>query len=209
MALADPRIAFILFAIGALCVYFEFQHPGAIVPGVVGAISVVLALYGFHMLPINLLGVVLILVAIGLFVVEAKVGGFGVLGLGGIVAAVIGSLILIDVPNPELRLPLKLVLAVVIPFGLIFTFILRLAIRARRAKVATGTSGMIGLTGRAETAIAPEGTIFVRGVLWKARSKISVARGESVRVTGMDGLTLDVEAQRDAETPKSASAVNQ
>lgn len=198
MALADPRIAFILFAIGALCVYFEFQHPGAIVPGVVGAISVVLALYGFHMLPINLLGVVLILVAIGLFVVEAKVGGFGVLGLGGIVAAVIGSLILIDVPYPELRLPLKLVLAVVIPFGVIFTFILRLAIKARRAKVATGTSGMIGLTGRAETAIAPEGTVFVRGELWKARSQMSIAPGESVRVTGVDCLTLDVEAEKDA-----------
>jgi membrane-bound serine protease (ClpP class) len=203
MALADPRIAFILFALGALCVYFEFQHPGAIVPGVVGMLSIVLALYGFHMLPINLLGVVLILVAIGLFVLEAKVGGFGVIALGGIVAAVIGSLILIDVPYPELRLPLRLVLAVVIPFGVIFTFVLRLAIRARRAKVTTGSSGMIGLTGRAETAIAPEGTIFVRGELWKARSKMSIAPGESVRVTGMDGLMLDVEAAKDeAVVPK-------
>src|SRR5437588_1045203 len=190
MALADPRIAFILFAIGALCVYFEFQHPGAIVPGVAGTLAVVLALYGFHMLPINLLGVVLIVVAIGLFVLEAKVGGFGVIALGGIVAAVIGSLILINVPNPELRLPLKLVLAVVIPFGVIFTFILRLAVRARRTKVTTGSAGMIGLTGKAETAIDPEGTIFVRGELWKARSKMSISRGESVTVTGMDGLTL-------------------
>ena len=165
MALADPRTAFVLFALGALCVYFEFQHPGAIVPGVVGILSVVLALYGFHMLPINLTGLLLIVVAIGLFVLEAKVGGFGVLGLGGIAAAIVGSLILIDVPNPELRLPLRLVLAVVIPFGVIFTFILRLAIRARRSKVTTGGSGMIGLTGRATTAIAPEGKIFVRGEL--------------------------------------------
>jgi len=210
LALADPRIAFILFALGALCVYFEFQHPGAIVPGVTGTISVVLALYGFHMLPINLTGVVLILVAIGLFVLEAKVGGFGVLGLGGIVAAIVGSLILIDVPNPELRLPLKLVLAVVIPFGVIMTFMLRLAIRARRSKVTTGTAGMIGLTGRAETAVAPQGTIFVRGELWKARSQMSIAPGESVRVTGMDGLTLDVEAEKDAAViPKNASAVDE
>ena len=210
MALADPRIAFILFAIGALCVYFEFQHPGAIVPGVVGTLSVVLALYGFHMLPINLLGVVLILVAIGLFVLEAKVGGFGILGLGGIAAAVVGSLVLIDVPNPELRLPLKLVLAVVIPFGVIFTFVLRLAIRARRAKVTTGSSGMIGLIGKAETAIAPEGTIFVRGELWKARSKMPITPGESVRVTGMDGLTLDVEPEKDAAViPKTASAIGE
>jgi membrane-bound serine protease (ClpP class) len=210
MALADPRIAFILFALGALCVYFEFQHPGAILPGVVGTLSVVLALYGFHMLPINLTGVLLIVVAIGLFVLEAKVGGFGVLGLGGIVAAVVGSLILIDVPNPELRLPLKLVLAVVIPFGVILTFMLRLAIRARRAKVTTGSSGMIGLTGRAETAIAPQGTIFVRGELWRARSQMNIAPGESVRVTGMNGLTLEVEAAKDAAIiPKTASAVEE
>ena len=203
MALADPRIAFILFAIGALCVYFEFQHPGAIVPGVVGTIAVVLALYGFHMLPINLLGVVLILIAIGLFVLEAKVGGFGVIALGGIVSAVIGSLILINFPYPEMRLPLRLVLAVVVPFGIIFTFIMRLAIRARRTKLATGSSAMIGLLGRAETAIAPEGTVFVRGELWKARAKVSIAPGQRVRVTGLDGLTLDVEASKDdAAIPK-------
>jgi len=210
MALADPRIAFVLFALGALCVYFEFQHPGAIVPGVVGILSVVLALYGFHMLPINLTGLLLIVVAIGLFVLEAKVGGFGVLGLGGIAAAIVGSLILIDVPNPELRLPLRLVLAVVIPFGVIFTFILRLAIRARRSKVTTGGSGMIGLTGRATTAIAPEGKIFVRGELWRARSQMSIAPGESVRVTGMDGLTLEVDAEKEAAViPKTASAVDE
>lgn len=210
MALVDPRIAFVLFAIGALCVYFEFQHPGAVVPGVVGTLSVVLALYGFHMLPINLTGVVLIAVAIGLFVLEAKVGGFGVLGLGGIIAAVVGALILIDVPNPEMRLPLKLVLAVVIPFGVIMTFMLRLAIRARRAKVTTGSSGMIGLIGRAQTAIAPQGTIFVRGELWRARSQMIISPGEGVRITGMDGLTLDVEAEKDTGiAPKTASAIDE
>ncbi|HKY04564.1 MAG TPA: nodulation protein NfeD, partial [Blastocatellia bacterium] len=134
MALADPRIAFVLFAIGALCVYFEFQHPGAVVPGVVGSLAVVLALYGFHMLPISLTGVALIALSLGLFVLEAKVQGFGILGLGGIVAAVTGSLILIDVPNPELRLPLGLVLAVVVPFGAILVILLKLALRARHEK---------------------------------------------------------------------------
>jgi membrane-bound serine protease (ClpP class) len=209
-ALADPRIAFVLFALGALCVYFEFQHPGAIVPGVVGTLAVVLALYGFHMLPINLIGVLLIAVAIGLFVLEAKVAGFGVFGFGGIVAAVIGSLILIDVPNPELRLPIPLVLAVVIPFAVIMIFVLKLAIRARRAKVTTGTAGMIGLVGRAETAIAPQGTVFVRGELWRARSQMSIARGEGVRVSGIEGLTLDVEADGQvAAAPKKASAIEE
>jgi membrane-bound serine protease (ClpP class) len=210
MALADPRIAFVLFAIGALCVYFEFQHPGAVVPGVVGTLAVVLALYGFHMLPINLTGVVLIAVAIGLFVLEAKVGGFGILGIGGIVAAVIGSLILIDVPTPELRLPLGLVLSVVIPFGVIMTMMLRLAIKARRSKVATGAAGMIGRTGRAQTGIAPEGTVFVRGELWRARSTMNIAQGQDIRVTGVDGLTLDVEAfTRELVAPQEASAIEQ
>jgi membrane-bound serine protease (ClpP class) len=210
MALADPRIAFVLFALGALCVYFEFQHPGAIVPGVVGSVSVVLALYGFHMLPINLTGVLLIAVAVGLFVLEAKVQGFGILGLGGIAAAVIGSLILIDVPNPELRLPIGLILAVIVPFAVMLTLMLRLAIRARRVKVTTGTAGMIGLRGRAQTAIAPEGMVFVRGELWHARSQMSIAPGEGVRVLGLDGLTLAVEAEKDAAiVPKKASAVDQ
>ncbi len=208
MALADPRIAFILFAVGALCVYFEFQHPGAIVPGVVGSVSVVLALYGFHMLPINLTGVLLLGVAVGLFVLEAKVGGFGVLGAGGIAAAIIGALILIDVRTPELRLPLSLVLAVVVPFAVILIFMLKLAVRARHMKVTTGMAGMIGLHGRAQTAIAPEGTVFVRGELWRARSPMSIAKGEGVRVTDINGLTLNVEAEKDtAIAPKKTSAV--
>jgi membrane-bound serine protease (ClpP class) len=209
-SLADPRIAFVLFAIGALCVYFELQHPGAIAPGAIGAILVVLALYGFHMLPINLTGVLLIAIAIGLFVVEAKVQGFGIFGAGGIAAAVFGSLILIDVPNPELRLPLHLILAVVVPFALILIFMLRLAMRSFHAKVTTGTAGMIGLRGRAQTVIAPEGTVFVRGELWRARSDMSIAVGEPVRVTGLSGLTLDVEVDKDeAIVPKKASALEE
>jgi membrane-bound serine protease (ClpP class) len=211
MWLADPRIAFVLFAIGMLCVYFEFQHPGLIAPGVVGALAMVLALYGFHMLPINVTGVLLIVVALALFVLEAKVQGFGVLGLGGIVAAVVGSLILIDVPNPELRLPLSLVLAVVIPFALILIVMVRLALRARLTRVTTGLAGMIGLKGRAETAIAPEGRVFVRGELWRARSQAMIAPGENVRVVGVDGLTLEVDlAERDtAVMPKQASAIDE
>jgi membrane-bound serine protease (ClpP class) len=208
MALADPRIAFVLFALGALCIYFELQHPGAIVPGVVGSLAVVLALYGFHMLPINLTGVLLIGVAAGLFVLEAKVQGFGILGFGGIVAAVIGSLILIDVPTPELRLPLALVLAVVIPFGVILIMMLKLALRARHEKITTGTAGMVGLRGRAETEIISEGTVFVRGELWRARSPMKIARGEIIRVTGVEGLTLEVEAEKDdAVEPRKASAL--
>ena len=211
MWLADPRIAFVLFAIGMLCVYFEFQHPGLVAPGVVGALAMVLALYGFHMLPINVTGALLIAVALALFVLEAKVQGFGVLGLGGVVAAVIGSLILIDVPNPEMRLPLGLVLAVVIPFALILIVMVRLALRARQTRVTTGLAGMVGLKGRAETAIEPEGRVFVRGELWRARSQTKIAAGENVRVLGVEGLTLEVGlAERDvAVAPKQASAIEE
>src|SRR5262245_24445518 len=203
MWLADPRIAFVLFAIGMLCVYFEFQHPGLVAPGVAGALAVVLALYGFHMLPINVTGALLIAVALALFVLEAKVQG--------VVAAVIGSLILIDVPNPEMRLPLRLVLAVVIPFALILIVMVRLALRARQTRVATGLAGMIGLKGRAETAIEPEGRVFVRGELWRARSQTKIAAGENVRVLGVEGLTLEVDlAERDvAVAPKQASAIEE
>jgi len=211
MWLADPRINFVLFAIGLLCIYFEFQHPGIVAPGVVGALAIVLALYGFHMLPINVTGVVLIVVAITLFILEAKVQGFGILGLGGVVAAVIGSLILIDLPNPELRLPLRLVLAVVLPFALILIVMLRLAFRARMTVVTTGQAGMVGLRGTAETEIAPEGRVFVRGELWRARSPIKIAVGENILVTGINGLTLEVDlAEKDADlAPKQVSAIDQ
>ena len=211
IALADPQIAFVLLALGALCVWFEFQHPGAVIPGVVGALAVVLALYGFHMLPINVTGVLLIGVAIALFVLEAKVQGFGILGLGGVVAGVMGCLILIDVGwDHELRLPVSLVLAVVLPFALILIFMLGLAFHARHAKVATGPPGMIGLLGRAQTPIAPEGMIFVRGELWKARSKMNIGKGEGVRVISLKGLTLDVEAEAEkGAAPREASAVDE
>jgi membrane-bound serine protease (ClpP class) len=208
MWLLDPRIAFVLFALGLLCIYLEFQHPGVIAPGVIGALAIVLALYGFHMLPINVTGVLLIVVALGLFVLEAKVQSFGVLGLGGILAAVIGSLMLIDLPNPELRLPLRLVLAVVIPFALIMIVMIRLAFRARRTRVATGLDGMIGLKGYAETPIEPEGRVFVRGELWRARSKVKIASGEGVRVTAVNGLTLEVDLAEKDVAPKQVSAVD-
>ncbi len=208
MWLVDPRVAFVLFALGMLCIYFEFQHPGIIAPGVVGAVSIVLALYGFHMLPINLTGVLLIVVALGLFVLEAKVQSFGVLGLGGTLAAVIGSLILIDLPNPELRLPLGLVLAVVFPFALILIVMIRLALRARSTRISTGVDGMIGLRGYAETPIEPEGRVFVRGELWRARSKVKIAPGEGVRITRVDGLTLEVDLAEKEVAPKRVSAVD-
>lgn len=191
--LANPNIALILGAIGLLCLYFEFNHPGAIAPAVVGVISLVLALYGFHLLPINLTGAVLMLLAVGLFIAEAKIQGFGILGVGGIISLVVGAAILVDAPDPAIQINRAVALAVALPMAIIMVVVLRLAMRARRLKVNTGETGMIGLVGFAETNLHPEGRIFVRGELWNARSEAPILRGEKTRVVGIEGLQLVVE----------------
>lgn len=148
-------------------------------------------------------------VAVAAFALEAKAQGFGIQGPVGIAAAAAGSPILIELPNPEMRFPLALIVATAVPLAVLLIFMLRLTIRARKVKVTTGRDGMIGLRGRAQTAIAPEGVIFVRGELWRARSKMNIASGEGVRVVGLDGLTLAVEPESDAAiAPKRASAIS-
>jgi membrane-bound serine protease (ClpP class) len=204
--LANPNIALILGAIGLLCLYFEFNHPGAIIPAVVGGIALVLALYGFHLLPIDITGVVLIILALGLFIAEAKVQGFGILGVGGIVSMVIGAMILIDAPDPAIQIHKSVALAVAIPMAIIMIVVLRLAMRSREQKVVTGDLGMVGLVGVAETDIDPEGQIFVRGELWQAVSETRIVRRERVRVIGVDGLKLQVEAVHPT-APRQASII--
>jgi membrane-bound serine protease (ClpP class) len=204
--LADPNIALVLGAIGLLCLYFEFNHPGAIIPAVVGGISLVLALYGFHLLPINITGVALIVLALALFIAEAKVQGFGILGAGGIVAMVIGTMILIDAPDPAIQIHESIALAVAIPMAVIMVIVLRLAMRSREQKVVTGDLGMVGLVGVAETTIDPHGQVFVHGELWQAVSDMKIAQGEPVRVIGVEGLKLQVEAINPA-APRQASIV--
>jgi len=203
--LADPNIAFVLGAIGLLCIYFELNHPGAIIPAVVGTISLVLALYGFHLLPINLTGVLLLFVALGLFIAEAKIQSFGVLGTGGVLAMVIGALMLVDAPDTAIQIHRSIALAVAIPMAVAMVVILRLAIKAREQKVVTGDMGMVGLTGTAETDLTPEGRVFVRGELWGAVAETRIARGERVRVVGVEGLKLRVEATQPTAPPRQAS----
>ena len=134
--------------------------------------------------------------AVTLVAIEPNVRGFGFLGLGGVIASVIGSLILINVDAPELRLPLGLVLGVVIPTAFLVTVMLRLAFKSRRAKLTVGEQPIIGLIGRAETDFKDEGTVFVRGELWKARSRSLILKDAEVQVAGLHGLTLEVEALR-------------
>lgn len=191
--LMDPNIAFMLLAIGALALYAEFNHPGAVVPGVVGFIFIVLAIFAFNLLPIRWAAVALILTAFAMFALEAKFGTHGVLAIGGIAAMTLGALLLVDSPIPEMRVHLLTALAVSIPVGLITVFLVGLVIRARRSKVTTGTQGLVGEIGTAQTPLTPEGKIFVHGEIWNAIASADVAKGEHVQVRSVDGLVLHVD----------------
>jgi membrane-bound serine protease (ClpP class) len=191
--LADPNTAFLLGAMGVAGLYIEFTHPGMIAPGVAGGICLILALYGFNLLPINYTGVLLILLALVLFVLEAKLGSHGVLAGGGILAMVVGSLILIDTPWPEMRIHLATSLAVTVPLAVITVILLRLVIAAQRRKSVTGEVGMIDAVGVAQTDLALEGKVLVRGEIWEARARQKISKGTRVRVREINGLILLVE----------------
>jgi membrane-bound serine protease (ClpP class) len=203
----DPNIAFVLLAVGMLAIYVEFNHPGAVVPGVVGLFCVLLAVFAFNLLPTNFAGVALILAAVVLFILEAKLATHGILGVSGVVMMTLGALLLVDGPIPELRVKLATALAVSVPFGAITIMLLTLALRARRNKIATGAQGLIGLIGVAQTPLSPEGKVFVHGELWNAVSESPVSAGEQVEVRRVDGLTVYVAPLR-ASVPSAPTAVH-
>jgi membrane-bound serine protease (ClpP class) len=192
-AVADPNLAFILLILGALAIYVEFSSPGMIAPGVVGSILVLLGLSALSVLPINWLGAALIMAAFAMFVLEAKITSHGVLGVGGAVALVLGAVMLIDSPSPELRIRWSTAIAVALPFSAITVLLLTLVMRARRNKVETGAEAMIGEEGSAVTALAPEGRVFVHGEYWNAVSSHPAPAGARVRVVAMEKLKLSVE----------------
>jgi membrane-bound serine protease (ClpP class) len=191
--LLDPNIAFLVFAIGALALYAEFNHPGAVVPGVVGVVFILLALFALNLLPTRYASFTLILGAFVLFVLEAKFATHGVLGIGGIVLLTLGGLLLVDGPIPELRVHLWASLAISIPLGVITIFLMTIALRARRNKVVTGAQALLGAIGEARTGIDPEGKVFVMGELWNAHAPAPVRMGEHVVVRKVEGLQLEVE----------------
>jgi membrane-bound serine protease (ClpP class) len=191
--LLDPNIAFLVFAIGALALYAELNHPGAVVPGVVGVVFILLALFALNLLPTRYAAFTLIVGAFVLFVLEAKFTTHGVLGIGGIVLLTLGGLLLVDGPIPEMRVHLWTALAISIPLGLITVFLMTIAIKARRNKVVTGKQGLLGAIGEARTEIDPEGKVFVMGELWNAHARSRVNMGEHVVVRKVDGLELEVE----------------
>jgi membrane-bound serine protease (ClpP class) len=192
-AIADPNIALILLVLGGLCIYIEFTSPGMIAPGVVGAISVLLALSALSVLPIDWLGAGLLIVAFTLFALEAKFPSHGVLAVGGAVAMILGAVMLINAPEPEMRVHWATAVALALPFSAITAFLLSIAARARRGKAVTGAEGMIGQVGAAVTELAPEGKVFVRGEYWDAVSLHPAPAGARVTVTAIDKLKLTVE----------------
>lgn len=193
-AIMDPNVAFILFAVGMLALWAEFNHPGAILPGVVGAIAIVLAIIALNLLPTRFAALALILVAFALFALEAKFTSYGVLGTGGVICMILGAMLLVDGPIPEMRVSLLTAIAVSVPIGLIAVFLMTLVIRAYRNRVTTGTEAMIGEIGVAQTALGPEGKVFVHGELWNATARAPIPEGSRVRVRGVDGLRVVVEA---------------
>ena len=189
----DPNVAFILLAIGALALYAEFNHPGAVIPGTVGVVFILLAAFALNLLPVRFAAIVLIAGAFVLFALEAKFATHGVLTIGGISLLVIGGLLLVDAPIPEMRVRLVTALAVSIPLGIITAFLMSIAVRARRNKVVTGQQGLVGEIGVAQTPLSPAGKVFIHGEVWDAVSTINIAAGERVVVRRVDGLTLQVD----------------
>ncbi len=191
--LMDPNIAFILLAVGALALYAEFNHPGAVIPGTVGIVFILIAAFALNLLPTRFAALVLILGAFALFAAEAKFASHGVLTIGGITLLTLGGLLLVDSPIPEMRVHLLTALAVSIPLGLITAFLMSIALRARRNKRVSGAEGLIGETGIAQTSLSPRGKIFVHGELWDAVSSSDVSAGQTVMVRRVDGLLLQVD----------------
>jgi len=192
IALSDPNIAFLLLILGLLCIYVEFTNPGLIAPGVVGAIAFVLGLSAISVLPLDWTGVALLVIAIALFILEAKFTSHGILGIGGAIAMVLGAVLLVEGP-PEARIRLSTALAVSLPFAAITIFLATLAVRARANKVVTGREAMIGAIGEARTRLDPSGKVFIQGEYWNAISTLPVEAGAQVRVVSSEGFTLRVE----------------
>ncbi len=189
----NPNVAFVLMSLGMLALWAEFNHPGAILPGVVGLIAIVLAVIALNLLPTRYAAFALIVAAFVLFALEAKFTSYGILGAGGVIAMIFGALLLVDGPIPEMRVHLVTALVVSIPLGAIAVFLMTLVMRAHKNRVTTGTEAMVGEIGIARTALHPDGKVFVHGELWNATASSEIPAGSRVRVRAVQGLRVIVE----------------
>ena len=187
--ITDPTVAFILFNLGWLGLMIELYNPGAILPGVVGGISLIVAFFAFQQLPINYAGLGLIIFAVLLFALEIKVTSHGILAVGGVISMLLGSLLLIDSPAPYLQISLVVIITTVLVVSALFLFIVSFAVKAHRRKVVTGKEGMIGAIGEVRTG----GTAFVSGELWRMDCDEPLMEGDKVRVVSMESMRLKVE----------------
>ncbi len=191
-ALSNPNVAYILLMIGLAGLYFELAHPGSIFPGVIGGISLILAFYALHTLPINYAGVMLILLSVVFFIAELKVSSYGLLTLAGVVSLTLGSIMLFNAPGAYQKLAWKVLIPTVLAVSGFFAVVATLAFKAYMRKPVAGSRGMIGEKGSAMSRIAPTGRVFVHGEIWDAISEEPIEEGQRVEVTGIQGLTLQV-----------------
>jgi membrane-bound serine protease (ClpP class) len=198
-ALSDPNVAYILMMLGIYGLFFELANPGVILPGVLGGIFLILAFFSFQVLPINYAGVLLIIVAVILFILEVKVVSYGMLSVGGVASLFLGSIMLFDTAEPYYRLSLSLVAAVTAFTALFFIVGLGLAIRVQRKRPTTGAEGLVGETGIVTLTLAPEGTVKVRGEIWKAVADGNIETGGKVRVKAVEGMVVRVEEIQNTE----------
>lgn len=193
--ITNPSLAYFLLMIGLLGLYLEFSNPGMIVPGVLGAISLLLAFMAFQVLPISYVGLILIFLSIGLFLAEVKIQGFGIFGIGGIIAFVLGSIMLIDTPIPEMRPAMSVIIAFAITFAAVFLFLALKVVQAMNKKPQTGREGLAGKTGTAQSDVTAEsGRVFVHGEWWNAASSTgeTIPQGARVKVDTLENFVLKV-----------------
>jgi membrane-bound serine protease (ClpP class) len=192
-AIAHPNIAYLLLLVGLVGIYFELSHPGVILPGVLGGVSLLLALFALSVLPVNYVGVLLILLGIGFFVAEVKVASYGLLTVAGLVSFVLGSLMLVRSPFPAMRVGLNVVLPTALAVAFVVIFLLERVIRSHRQRPITGVEGLVGELGTAATALRPGGRVLVHGEYWDATSRSPVEAGAEVRVVKANDRNLEVE----------------
>jgi len=191
-AIARPEVLFLLL-LGALAgLGAEISHPGLIFPGVLGALCLILFLFASQLIPVNWAGVLLVLLAIALFAAEVKVHSFGLLTIGGLVAMILGAMMLVDSSLPELRVNVWKLVPVILAFAAFVVALVRLVVQAQRRRAQTGAEGLAGKPGAAETDLDPEGWVIVQGERWRARAGDRVSRGETVEVLAVEGLLLRV-----------------
>jgi len=201
--ISDPNIAYLLMLVGVFGLMFEFQNPGAFFPGIIGVIALIIAAFALQMLPVSFTGLALIVLAIILFVLEVKIPSHGALTVGGVIAMLVGSIMLIDSPLPFMRVSLSVIIPSVIFTALFFLFAVGAGLRAQRRKVSTGRAGIVGERGVAKSDVHRDGSVFVHGEFWNAYSDNPVPAGSAVEVVDVDGMKLKVRAVDRQEVSKS------